>query len=179
MPKTKESSTQNYFSIILLLIPIAMILIFSFSILLDGTPEFKVDKTQHGLKVGKIHGKLNPVQSGDLINKIHGLEYYQIRSLAISPSTSAGKEKTISLLRNRKLITMIPKINPVSPFRLLSEAWPHFISYQMPLGNAFYILARPLKLLCLPTRLNVTSQISGFIRFIWLVGFDRADSLLV
>ncbi len=123
---TKESTVQNNFSIILLLFPIVMILIFSFSILKNGTPEFKVDKTQHGLKVGKIFGKLNPIQAGDLIKEIHGIKYHLILSMITSPSMTPNQDKTICIIRDGELITLIPKVNSVTPFRLLSEAWPHF-----------------------------------------------------
>ena len=58
-----------------ILLPLSFICVFSFSILYYGTPEFRVDKTQYGLKIGKIHQALNPVQTGDLIVRINTLTY--------------------------------------------------------------------------------------------------------
>ncbi len=72
-------------------LPISLICIFSFSILYYGTPEFRVDKTQHGLKIGKIHEPLNPVQTGDLIIRVNTLTYDQILVYLISPDRAPWK----------------------------------------------------------------------------------------
>jgi signal transduction histidine kinase len=110
-----------------ILLPLSFICIFSFSILYFGTPEFRVDKTQYGLKIGKIHQSLNPVQTGDLIVRINTLTYDRILVHRISLKPGSAKPGTITIKRGEIYFEFEPKLNPVSPFRFLSFAWPHLL----------------------------------------------------
>jgi len=114
-------------ALMVVFIPISMILIFSFSVLYCGTPEFRVDKTQFGLKIGQIHRPINPVQTDDVIVSINGLDYNHILSYLISPKFFPQEKASILIKRKGKQIEFEPKLNPVSPFRFLSVAWPHLL----------------------------------------------------
>jgi hypothetical protein len=111
----------------IIFLPLSFICIFSFSVLYYGTPEFRVDKTQYGLKIGKIHQTLNPVQSGDIIVRINSLTYEQILVYLVSLKPGTAKPGTITVKRGESYFEFEPKLNPVSPFRFLSIAWPHLL----------------------------------------------------
>ncbi|NOX33450.1 MAG: hypothetical protein GXP56_06895 [Deltaproteobacteria bacterium] len=86
-----DNSFKKKSALIVVFIPITMLLVFSFSVLYYGTPDFRVDKTQYGLKVEKIHHMLNPVKEGDVIISINSLSYNQILSLLIFPEPLPGQ----------------------------------------------------------------------------------------
>ena len=112
---------------VVIFLPLSFICIFSFSILYYGTPEFRVDKTQYGLKIGKIHQALNPVQSGDIIIRINGLTYGQVLADLVSSKPGPATPDIITVKRGETYFEFEPKLNPVSPFRFLSIAWPHLL----------------------------------------------------
>ena len=126
-PEPNNRLIRNILPFIIVSIPISMIFIFSLCVLYYGTPEFRVDKTQQGLKIGKIHQPLNPVQINDVIVSINSLDYDQILSFLVSPKHFSKNKGIIIIKRDGKRIEIKPKFNPVSPFRFLSIAWPHLL----------------------------------------------------
>jgi len=118
---------KKYLALLVVLIPVSMIFIFSVSILYYGTPEFRVDKTQYGLKIGKIHQALNPVQPGDMIISINSFDYHHILPLFLSLDLFSKGQAHVVIQRGGQLIEFEPKLNPVSPFRFFSIAWPHLL----------------------------------------------------
>lgn len=118
---------RKYLALFIVFIPVSMILIFSASVLYYGTPEFRVDKTQYGLRIGEIHQTLNPVQPGDMIIRINSFDYHQILSLLLSPDFFSKRQVRVVVLREGKTIEFEPQINPVLPFRFFSIAWPHLV----------------------------------------------------
>lgn len=122
-----ESSIRKILPFLIILIPISMIFIFSFSVLYYGTPEFRVDKTQKGLKIGKIHQPLNPVQTDDIIISINALDYDQILCFLVSPKLFSKKPGTLVIQREGRPIEIKPIVNSVSPFQFISIAWPHLL----------------------------------------------------
>lgn len=121
------SPIRKTLALVTVFIPISMLFIFSFSILYYGTPEFRVDKTQHGLKIGEIRQLLNPVQPGDMIIGIGTLDYQQILSLLVSPKSFSKTPPVLIIQRDGEKQAFRPRLAPVSPFTFLSVSWPHLV----------------------------------------------------
>lgn len=118
---------QKFLAGIVFFVPFFMASFFIYCILSDGSPEFRVDKTQTGLKVSKIQGTATDIQKGDLIVDINGLNYDQILSYTILPGKIIEKQSVnITVNRAGRLISFSPELKPVSLLQLLSVAWPHF-----------------------------------------------------
>ncbi len=125
--KPDKSLIRKILPFAVICLPISLICIFSFSVLYFGTPEFKVDKTQDGLKIGKIRKMINPVQADDIIVRINTLSYDQILGGILFPKSTPKTHTTITVKRGEAYIEFEPKLNPVSPFQFLSIAWPHLL----------------------------------------------------
>nr|NJM03114.1 hypothetical protein [Desulfobacula sp.] len=125
--RSDKNAKERILPFAVIFLPLSFICIFSFSVLYYGTPEFRVDKTQHGLKIGKIHQALNPVQTGDLIVRINTLSYDRILARLTALKPESAKPGTITIKRGEMYFEFEPRFNPVSPFRFLSFAWPHLL----------------------------------------------------
>ncbi len=142
---------------ILLLVPLLAMCIFSIAAFRDGTPGFRVDKTQHGLYVSKVIARNNPVQPGDLIVKINGVPYTRILGLLILGSSQNDQQTrhTITLERNGQEITFTSMSIPVTWPDYLAIAWPHLL-----LISVFLLLA------CLALFLADPDQPAGIFFFL-------------
>jgi signal transduction histidine kinase len=138
---SRKKKLKKILPVIIIFIPLFMVFLFSFSIFFYGTPEFRVDKTQNGLKIGKIHHPLNPIQTGELIVRINGLDYHKILSLFVSPDHSKKKQEKIRIKKGDTYFEFKPELRPISPFRFLLAAWPHLllISILILLGVISYL----------------------------------------
>ncbi|MFA5904474.1 MAG: ATP-binding protein [Desulfobacula sp.] len=125
--RSEKNVAQKILPFAIISLPLSLLCIFSFSVLYFGTPEFRVDKTQDGLKIGEIHQSINPVQTGDMIVRIDSLSYDEILSCLISSGRGHQKQGKLTVQRGETLIEFEPRFNPVSPFRFFSNAWPHLL----------------------------------------------------
>lgn len=110
-------------------LPIALLGIFSYSILHFGTPEFRLDKTQAGFRVEKILRPLNPVQTGDIIVRIRGLSYNEVLSSLIFQADPPASGDFITIKRGDQLFELKPEFNPVHLSQFLLSASPQLILF--------------------------------------------------
>jgi len=136
-------AARKNIALAVIIIPVCMFMVFFFSVLYSGTPGFRVDKTQNGLKIEKIKQKINPVMPGDIIISINGMPYPRILSCFFHDSPGSGKNTIITILRQGKKIQFTPELINVSPSQFLRFAWPHLILIIMliALGMLSYLRA--------------------------------------
>ena len=106
--------------------PVLLALLFMLFGFALGNPGFKLDKTQHGLRVSEVYEHINPVHSGDLIVAINGLSYGQTLGFLFAwpQQPSPG---SFTLDRNGERITLPLKTIPYTPASLLKIIWPHLL----------------------------------------------------
>lgn len=108
-------------------IPLVFTLYFSTAAFLQGSPGFKVDKTQNGLWISQVaDSQLNAVQTGDLIIAVNSIPYSKVLGhlvLQDDPSPT----NTITVLRNGQQLTLALKTIPFSISSFILLVWPHFL----------------------------------------------------
>ncbi len=107
-------------------VPILIALFFIVSAFVSGNPGFKVDKTQHGLKISKTLENLNPVQPGDKIIAVNGLSYYQILGYLLT-RPDQPRQQTFTLIHEGLVKTVPLRTEPYTPASLLAAIWPHLL----------------------------------------------------
>ncbi len=137
--------TRKNIGLAIIILPVSMFMIFFFSVLYSGSPGFRVDKTQNGLKIGKIKQAINPVMPGDIIISINAMPYPRILSCLLHARSGSDKYTTITILRKGEKIQFSPKFIHVTPSQFLKFAWPHLILIIMliALGMLSYLRASP------------------------------------
>lgn len=110
-----------------LLLPFAMLLLFSFSIMTQGVPGFKVDKTQHGLKVSSVLRSDGPVKPGDVIVEISGVPYHELLNPWFFFTCKDIENETIVVLRQGESLSIRPELKWISPFRYIAQALPQLL----------------------------------------------------
>ena len=126
-------------------LPLLLALFFSTIAFQQGTPGFKVDKTQHGLRVSQITDSHNHlVQAGDLIIAVNAVPYSRVLGQIFLRDDSDGSN-SLTILRNKKRITVQLQTHPFSLSSFLFLAWPHFllITVFLSLGTLALIYAPP------------------------------------
>ncbi|MBW1635286.1 MAG: hypothetical protein JRJ68_03325 [Deltaproteobacteria bacterium] len=128
-------------------VPFCLVLYFTVSSFLFGNPGFSVDKTQHGLRIARIHKKLNPVQVDDLIIEIDRVPYDRVlRGFLLK---SANRQNPIVSLASDKVVdTFSLRTIPHTPGSVLSLIWLHLllITVFISLGLIALLRAPPDKL---------------------------------
>ncbi len=145
------------------IIPVLLVLFFVVSAFTLGNPGFKLDKTQHGLRVSDVYETTNPVQSGDLIVTVNGLSYGQILGFLFSRS-ALSDAASFTLIRGDRELALPLETTPYTLSSLLSIIWPHLLLITVLLSLAVAALLRaPL------------SRVSRLF-FLMLCGFSSAIS---
>jgi len=128
-------------------VPLFFTLYFVVYAFLLGNPGFSVDKTQHGLRISRIHNKLNPVQIGDLITEVNQVPYEQLLGRLFLKSTSS-RNPLVSLSGKSGTVTFSLQSTPHTPGSILSLIWLHLllITVFLSLGLIALLRAPPGKL---------------------------------
>lgn len=128
-------------------LPLFVTVFFAIAAFLYGNPGFKVDKTQHGLRISQVtDGQLNPVQAGDLIIAVNTILYPKVLGqLVLQTTTPPDTKNTITLLRKGQQISLPLKTTPFTLSSFLLLVWPHFllITLFLTLGSIALIHAPP------------------------------------
>ncbi|MBU1234836.1 MAG: hypothetical protein KKC77_18240, partial [Proteobacteria bacterium] len=110
-------------------LPLFFTLFFALSAFLYGNPGFKVDKTQHGLRISQVtNSQLNPVHTDDLIIAVNTIPYPKVLGqLVLQTRTPPDTKNTITLMRKGQQITLPLKTIPFTLSSFLLLVWPHFL----------------------------------------------------
>jgi signal transduction histidine kinase len=127
-------------------VPVLITLFFIVSAFVLGNPGFKVDKTQHGLKVSQTLENLNPVQPGDIIIAVNGLPCYQVFGYLLT-LPEQPEHQTFTLVHDGQIKNVLLRTEPYSPGSLLAAIWPHLllIALFLLLGMTAILRAAPDK----------------------------------
>ena len=125
--KTERFVNRRKRFLLLIAVPLLAMYVFSFTAFKYGTPGFRVDKTGQGLRISKVLSGENPVEVGDVIIAINGLQYSRVLGLLLLDPANKTISPSITLLRDKQVFTFIPVFKPTTWPVYLSVAWPHLL----------------------------------------------------
>ncbi len=113
--------------LLLIVVPLLAVYVFSFVAFKYGTPGFRVDKTRQGLRVAKVLSDENPIQTGDIITGIDGLDYAGVLGLLLLDPFKKTVTTSVTVLRDNKQFTFVPVFKPLTWQKYINVAWPHLL----------------------------------------------------
>ena len=129
-------STPHKVLNLLVAVPIVAVCFFVSAAFYQGDAGFRVDKTQRGLLISDISQATNPVQKGDLIIAIDGVEYERILGFLLFP-TEKSQPGVVKIMRGSEQLSFQVQTAPFTLSGFFNTAWPRLllITFFLTLGS--------------------------------------------